>query len=322
MTLLIIFIFISIFVSFLCSVLEAVVLSVTPTYLSSIEKSQAKLFKQLQPLLENIERPLAAILSLNTFAHTIGATGAGAQVQILFGEAYLTLFSIMLTFAILILSEIIPKSIGARHWKKLLPAAAFILPVFIFISYPLVWLSESISKLLKGGEEDKLSRDEIHAVARMGVKDGAIFPEEYEALKSMLSFPEKPISMITLDPDDVFTLPYTTPCQSLITVFKDTKFSRIPITGEYKYDIRGYILRSEALEELLLNKTPSIKNLIKPMLQVTEDTKIRDVFKKLILRKEHMASVHCESGDLRGIVTLEDIIEEILGLDIKDETDK
>jgi len=321
MTLLIFFIFISIFISFLCSVLEAVVLSVTPSYLGSIENSDPKLHKKLKPLLENIERPLAAILSLNTFAHTIGATGAGAQVQLLFGETYLTLFSVILTFAILILSEIIPKSIGARHWKKLMAPVAFILPLFIFVSFPLVWLSEVISKALKSGEDDKLSRDEIHAVAEIGMRDGAIFPEEYEAFKSMLSFPRKPISHITLRPENIFTLPITTKTKDIPALCQNHKYSRIPITGDYQYDIRGYVLRSEVLEAIILDPETPLGDLVKPMLQVAQDTKIRKVFQKLIQRKEHMASVHCESGELKGIVTLEDIIEEILGLDIRDETD-
>ncbi|PIK15679.1 CNNM domain-containing protein [Halobacteriovorax sp. JY17] len=320
MTLLFVFIFISIFVSFLCSILEAVVLSITPSYLASIEKTNEKLFKKLSPLLLNIERPLAAILSLNTFAHTIGATGAGAQVQKVFGDSVLTIFSILLTFAILFLSEIIPKSIGARHWKKLIPFIGYILPTFIFLTLPLVWLSESISKAIKG-EHEKLTRDEIHAVAEIGVRDGAIFPEEFEALKNMLSFPKKPIKDITLAIEKVFTLPLSTPQEELLNICEQYKFSRIPIVGTYEYDVRGYVLRCEILSSLLINEQVGLSELLKPMLQVTEDTKIRNVFTKLIKRKEHIASVHSEGGDLVGIVTLEDIIEEILGLDIKDETD-
>ncbi len=320
MTLLFVFIFISIFVSFLCSILEAVVLSITPSYLASIEKTNEKLFKKLSPLLLNIERPLAAILSLNTFAHTIGATGAGAQVQKVFGDSVLTIFSIVLTFAILFLSEIIPKSIGARHWKKLIPFIGYILPTFIFLTLPLVWLSESISKAIKG-EHEKLTRDEIHAVAEIGVRDGAIFPEEFEALKNMLSFPKKPIKDITLPIEKVFTLPLSTSKEEFLNICEQYKFSRIPIVGNYEYDVRGYVLRSEILSSLVTNEEVRLPELLKPMLQVTDDTKIRNVFTKLIKRKEHIASVHSEGGDLVGIVTLEDIIEEILGLDIRDETD-
>ena len=321
MTLLLVFIFISIFVSFLCSILEAVVLSITPSYLSSIKNSDKKLYSKLSPILLNIERPLAAILSLNTFAHTIGATGAGAQVQKLYGDSMLTTFSVVLTFGILIFSEIIPKSIGARHWKKLTPFIGYILPMFIPLTLPLVWLSEIISKALKGGEDDKLTRDEIHAFAEIGVRDGAIFPEEFEALKSMLAFPKKPISDITLHLSNVFTLPLTASKEELLDICEKFKFSRIPIVGTYQYDVRGYVLRSEILSSLATKEDVELQSLLKPMLQITEDTKIRAVFLKLIKRKEHMASVHTDSGDLLGIVTLEDIIEEILGLDIRDETD-
>ena len=321
MTLLLVFIFISIFVSFLCSILEAVVLSITPSYLSSIKSSNKRLYSKLSPVLLNIERPLAAILSLNTFAHTIGATGAGAQVQKLYGDSVLTTFSVILTFGILIFSEIIPKSIGARHWKKLTPFISYILPIFITLTLPLVWLSEIISKALKGGEEDKLTRAEIHAFAEIGVKDGAIFPEEYEAFKSMLAFPKKSISDITLQIINVYTLPLSASKEELLELCETYKYSRIPIVGSFVYDVRGYVLRSEILSSLATKNDVELQSLLKPMLQVTEDTKIRDVFLKLIKRKEHMASVHTDSGDLLGIVTLEDIIEEILGLDIRDETD-
>ena len=173
MTLLIFFILLSIGVSFLCSMLEAVILSVTPSYLASLRENKPRLFERVQHLKSDIEKPLASILTFNTVAHTIGAAGAGAEVQRIFGSEVFALFSALLTFAILFFSEIIPKSIGAGSWKTLLPVSARILGPMIFISYPLVWLSEKVSLLFKTGREG-VSRDEIAAMADIGLNDGAL----------------------------------------------------------------------------------------------------------------------------------------------------
>lgn len=321
MTTLILFIAVAIFVSFLCSVLEAVILSLSPGYVESLKENKPKTYKRIVPLKNNIERPLAAILSLNTFAHTIGATGAGASAQEVFGSTYVTLFSVILTFAILVFSEIIPKSIGARYWKELTPFATRILPVLINLSWPLVWLSEKLSKVLKGSAPIKLTRDEVSAMAEIGFKDGALNLEEYGLLKNMLSFPDKPVKGITKDVDQVYYLSHRTTLDEAFDVLDQFSYTRIPIIGESKNDVRGYIMKDSIFWSKAKGHSQDIDELIKPMLHVPEDAVIGRVFKKLIKRREHIAGVFAEDGSFTGIVTLEDIIESLLGLDIKDETD-
>lgn len=321
MTALIIFISISIFVSFLCSVLEAVILSLSPGYVESLKSSRPKTYQRILPLKNNIERPLAAILSLNTFAHTIGATGAGASAQKVFGNTYMTVFSVMLTLAILVFSEIIPKSIGARYWKELTPLATRLLPILIALSWPLVWLSEKLSKILKGSAPIKLTRDEVSAMAEIGFKDGALNLEEYGLLKNMLSFPDKPVKDIAKSVENVYYLGHRTTLDEAFEVLDEFSYTRIPIIGESKNDVRGYIMKDSVFWSKAKNMGQNIDSLIKPMLHVPEDAVIGRVFKKLIKRREHIAGVFAEDGSFMGIVTLEDIIESLLGLDIKDETD-
>lgn len=318
---LIVFIVIAIGVSFLCSILEAVILSLTPGYLESLKTNSPAVYKRLRPLRENIERPLAAILSLNTVAHTIGATGAGAKAQELFGNEWFTLFSVLLTLGILIFSEIIPKSIGARYWKALAPFSARVLPFLVTITLPLVWASEKLSKALKGGEEDKITRDEFSAMAEIGLKDGAIFKEEYDTFKSLLTFPNKPIHTIVKLMEHAVVVRAYHSIDEVFELSEREKYSRYPVIGDHKDDVRGYILRTTVLSALAKGEKKSIEDLTMPMLHVTEDIPIREVFTKLIKRQEHMAGIIREDSTFVGVVTLEDIIETILGLDIKDETD-
>jgi CBS domain containing-hemolysin-like protein len=321
MTTLILFIAIAVFVSFLCSVLEAVILSLTPGYIHSLKETQTKTYNRILPLKDNIERPLAAILTLNTFAHTIGATGAGASALKVFGNAYVTLFSVILTLIILIFSEIIPKSIGARYWKELTPFATRVLPILINLSWPLVWLSEKLSKVLKGSAPIKLTRDEVSAMAEIGFKDGALNLEEYGLLKNMLSFPDKPVSEIAKDVENVYCLSHKTSLDEVFEFLDEFSYTRIPIIGESKNDVRGYIMKDSVFWSKAKDQSQDIDNLIKPMLHVPEHAVIGRVFKKLIKRREHIAGVFSEDGSFMGIITLEDIIESLLGLDIKDETD-
>ncbi|EQC52693.1 CNNM domain-containing protein [Bacteriovorax sp. DB6_IX] len=322
MSALIIFIVLAVGVSFLCSILEAVILSISPGYLESLKHSSPAVYNRLRPLRDNIERPLAAILSLNTVAHTIGATGAGAQAQEIFGDELFTLFSVILTLIILIFSEIIPKSIGARYWKALSPFSARVLPILVVITLPLVWISEKISLLLKGDDEEKITRDEFSAIAEIGLKDGAIHKEEYETFKSLLQFPDQPIGSIVKLIENAVTVRAFHTIEEVFQLCEKERYSRYPVIGDHEDDVRGYILRTSVLSSIARGERPTVEDITVPMLHVTEDIPIRNVFKKLIKRQEHMAGVIKEDSSFLGVVTLEDIIETILGLDIKDETDE
>ena len=321
MKLLIFFISLSLIISFLCSLLEAVLLSITPTYLESIKETKAKLYEKLSFLKKDIDRPLAAILSFNTVAHTIGAAGAGAQAQELFGSQALAIFSALLTLGILVLSEIIPKSLGATHWKALMPFTARVLPIMVFCSLPLVWLSEAITFFFKK-PENKVSRAEITALADMGLIGGVIEKAEHQFLKNLMHFRSIRVSQVMTPKHEVYGLHVGTPLEEAFQKDAQGDYSRIPLFGVDQDDLRGYILRAQMLRAKALGQDVTLGELSKPMLIVSEKLTVNKLFFKLLERQEHIAAVINESGQFSGIITMEDLIETMLGLEIMDELDE
>lgn len=322
MTLLWLYIALSISVSFLCSILEAVALSLTPSYMYSLKKSNPVIFAKLSPLLSNIERPLGAILSLNTVAHTIGAAGAGAQAQKIFGNEFLTLFSILLTLGILVLSEILPKSIGARYWKNLTSFAAFILPPMITLTLPLVWLSEKLSSLIKGDSTEVISRNELDAMADLALSHGSLEKNEHLFLKRLMKFRDIQAASIMTPFEKVFCLPLSTTVDEAFKLEPNKPYSRIPVFGVGQDDIKGYVLKNRILRAKANDTNPTLAELYQPMLLVLENTEVRQLMFRLIERREHIAGVINEEGQFVGIITLEDIIENLLGIAIEDEREK
>jgi len=322
MNLLILYITLAIGISFLCSILEAIILSMTPNYLVSIKNTNPEVFKKLNPLRENVEKPLASILTINTFAHTIGAAGAGAQAQHIFGNEWITLFSILLTLAILFFSEIIPKSIGANYWKNLTPFAAKALPPMIFFTYPLVYVSEIISKFFSSKEFEKVSRDELKAFVEIGLRDGALDLSEYNILKQLMNFKQVTAEEVMTKADQVVSLNISMKPNDISNKLIDINFSRLPIFGVHHNDIKGYILKNELLNELAYHHELSLKELTKPILIVPNYVRLKTLFFRLLERKEHVCAVVDDYGSFVGIVTLENILEALLGLDIIDEFDK
>jgi CBS domain containing-hemolysin-like protein len=321
MNLLILYICLAIGTSFICSVLEAIILSVTPNYLLSIKDTEPKEFKKLNPLRENIEKPLASILTINTFAHTIGAAGAGAQAQHLFGNEWITIFSICLTLAILFFSEIIPKSIGANHWKTLAPFASQILPIMIFLTYPLVYISEILSKIFSLKQEEKISRDEIKAIVDIGFKDGALDLSEYNILKQLMKFKNITANDVMTSSKTVIGLDLNMTSDEISKRIVQIKNSRLPIFGVHHDDLKGYVLKNDLLNELALNKKLDLNALVKPILIVPSYVLLKTLFFRLLERKEHICAIVDDYGTFVGIVTLENIIETLLGLEIIDEFD-
>lgn len=321
MTLLIFFIALSLCVSFLCSLLEAALLSITPTYLESLKASNPKLYLRLSFLKTDIDRPLAAILSFNTVAHTIGAAGAGAQAQVLFGSEVLAIFSALLTLGILIFSEIIPKSIGATYWKGLMNFTGRILPIMIWTSIPLVWMSELLTKLFKGHGTQQLSREEISAVADLGLHDGVIEKAEHQFLKNLMLFRNIRIKQVCTPKGEVYGLHVNDTVEEAFRRDSENDYSRIPLFGVDEDDLKGYVLRNQMLRTKALGLNPPLSELSKPMLIVTQNLTVNKLFFKLLERREHIAAVVDESGQFTGIITMEDLIETMLGLEIMDELD-
>ncbi len=324
MTLLVLYVVLALGVSFLCSVLEAVLLSVTPSYIAALQQKDKTVGDRLAKLKRDIDRPLASILSLNTIAHTVGATGAGAQAALVFDDTGVGIFSALLTLAILILSEIIPKTIGATFWRRLSPWAGRILGPLIFLMYPLVVMSKSITRLISGGQKvsHTVSREEFTALADLGTREGVIEEEESRVLRNLLRFKSLRVKDIMTPRTVVLAVDEEMKVLDFFTDRPNPRFSRIPVFGENRDDITGYVLKHDMLLELANDRDEvQLKDLKRDVLVVPELLSLRELFERLIETQEHLALVVDEYGGMAGIVTMEDLVETLLGLEIVDEVD-
>ncbi|MBN7770215.1 DUF21 domain-containing protein [Marinobacter daepoensis] len=317
MILLIAFAILSIGFSFLCSILEAALLSITPSYIASLKNDQPKLFVQLRKLKDDIDDPLSAILTLNTVAHTVGATGVGAQVAVVFGEAWLGAASAAMTLAILILSEIIPKTIGAKYWRGIAPVLPSILGFMVKVLLPFVWLSKQVTRRIAQGEGDTDIRAEISALVEIGRDQQALDEEERRIIHNVLRFHEIKVSSV-MTPRTVckFIGPETT-----VTEFRDkvmkSPFSRYPMIDE-EGETLGYVHRSDLIS---MSEDEALKNRLRQIKRVKANTNIEFLFSEMLRERQHIAVVYDELGTWLGVVTLEDILETLLGTEIMDETD-
>jgi len=324
MGLLIFYLLLAIGFSFLCSVLEAVILSVTPSYVKvKVDKgsSGARLLKSLK---DNIDRPLSAILTLNTIAHTVGAAGVGAQAVAVFGEMYFGLISAVLTILILIFSEVIPKTIGARYWRQLALPSARIIKILIYVLYPLVYVSDLLTKLIvRKKKTETVTREEIEVLTNIGAREGVFEEGESKLIHNILHLKSVKVRDI-LTPRTVVMAANQEMVLSEFRLNKEfSQFSRIPIYERTIEDCTSYILKNDVLENLADDKdSKKLKEIKRKIIIVPENLSIDKLFEKLLIGKEHIAMVVDEYGGFEGIVTQEDIIETILGLEIQDETDE
>ena len=323
MGLLLFYLFLAIAVSFLCSIMEAVILSVSTSFIQTkiIQGNTSAVL--LQKLKENIDRPLSAILTINTVAHTVGAAGVGAQAVAIFGEAYFGLISAMLTLLILIFSEIIPKTIGAMYWRSLALPSAKILQIMIYISYPLVVLSKGITRLISNGkEESTVSREEVAAMTSLGTEEGVFEESEKKIITNLIKLRSIRVKKI-MTPRTVLVA--SSEEMSLAEFFKEKsflRFSRIPVYADDIDHITGYVLKYSILEELAKdNFSMKLKEIKRKILVTYAYTPVPNLFEQLLDQKEHIALVVDEYGGVDGIVTMEDVIETLLGLEITDESD-
>jgi CBS domain containing-hemolysin-like protein len=310
--------------SFLCSVAEAVLLSVTPSYIEGQKEKRPKraaLLKRLK--LDNVDQSLAAILTLNTIAHTVGALGAGAQATVVFGNAWFGLFSAIMTLAILFLSEIVPKTIGARYWPKLVAPTAYFVQVLIVTLYPIVWTSEKLTRLIaRGNVTHTFSRDEFVAMARLGHKSGRIRDNESRIIRNLFRFGSLKAMDVMTPRNVVSALPEETTVLEAEQHLKSNPFSRLPIYREVIDDITGFVLR----DDVLLSKGSGrhgkkLKSLRREITAVPETVSLPKLLDTLLEHRQHIALVVDEYGDTRGVVTLEDLVETLLGVEIVDEMD-
>lgn len=323
MALLIFYLFLAIGLSFLCSILEAVLLSATTSYAAVLEKKGSKSGTQLQTLKKDIDRPLSAILSLNTIAHTVGAAGVGAQAQIVFGNAYVSITSAILTLLILVFSEIIPKTLGATYWKALTPFAVNTTIILIYITYPLVVLSMGITKVLSPDEKrPTLSREEFSAMAEQGLEEGIFEEGESNIFKNLIRFKSLKVNDIMTPRIVVVKFSENKTVREVLAQTDKIPFSRLPVFGRDEEDIQGYVLKSDLLLKMANDKgNTKLSEIKREILVVPELTSLRSVFDQFIKKQDHIAVVVDEYGGFSGVVTMEDIVETLLGMEIVDEID-
>ncbi len=310
-------------ISFLCSVLEAVLLSVSFSFIYMKEEEGSRSAKALKNLKNHIDRPLAAILTLNTVAHTIGAAGVGSEATRLFGEIYFGLISAALTIMILIFSEIIPKTIGAQFWRQLSLPSARIIQALIVITYPLVLLTEFITRLIskKKGKES-ISREEIAMLASLGLDEGVFKETESKIIINLIRLKNIKVKDIMTPRTVMLAAPETMSLTDFFGIENFSQFSRIPIYKENIDNITGYILKQDVMGQLASGPTNSnLQSLKREIVVCYENVTVPVLFEKLLLQKEHISLIINEYGGTEGLVTMEDIIETILGLEITDETD-
>lgn len=324
MLLLITYIFIALGFSFLCSIAEAVILSVNTAYIALLEKEGKPAGKLLSELKADINKPLAAILTLNTIAHTMGAAGAGAQAAVVFGNTYVGVASAILTLLILIVSEIIPKTLGAHYWRGLAPATAHGLRWLIMVLYPFVILSEKITRSMTSKHElSGFSRNEFAAMAELSVDEGELEHQESQILKNLLLLRETTVKDAMTPRTVVFSLSEKTNIETFFHKYDHIRFSRIPIYKGSPELIIGFVLRADLLlAQARGNSDSLLSNYRRDMPVVLDSMTLSQAFDNMIRKRAHIALVMEEHGGTGGILTLEDIIETLLGLEIVDEGDK
>lgn len=314
---------ISVLLSALCSMLEATLLSTPLSYITGLEEQGVKGASRLKRLKQNPDRPISAILCLNTIANTVGASIVGSLVYEVYGDAVVGIFSTIFTLAILILSEIIPKTIGTSYWRSLALSASVIINAMIFITFPLVWVLEKMQKLISSkSNQVSVSREDISAMVSVATEEEVIETEEKKMIQNLLKLDEVTAHEI-MTPSVVVEM---VPGSMTIKEFydSDNTHSRILVYDEENDEyVVGYVLRSEVLEKMAEdNFSAPLNDIIRPIMTFEEEDTVADIWEKLLEKKEHISAILDEYGSLRGIVTMEDVIETMLGQEIVDEKDE
>ncbi len=322
MTLLFLYLALAIGVSFLCSILEAVLLSITPSYVQQAQAKGSRAAARLALIKDNLDQSLSSILILNTFAHTMGAAGVGSQALQVFGAEWETLIAVLLTLAILYFSEIIPKTLGAIFWKPLALPAAYTIGWLVKLVFPLVWLSTRLTRLFSRGKGNEITREEIIALATLGHKGGALVGQENEYLSNLLRLREIKTEQIYTPRTVVHMLQEKVTVSEALDNALTRQFSRIPIYSAGVDCVQKKVIKSDLYEAERSGKgDQEICQFAKPILKVSEKLPVQQLLNQFITRKEHLFLVEDEFGQTSGVVSLEDAIETLLGREIVDEYD-
>ena len=322
MTLLIIYFALAVGVSFLCSMLEAILLSLNMSHINVVIKVNPIIGKSLEKIKKELNISLASILILNTVANTLGAAGVGAQASKLFGNEYMFYVSAILTLVILFVSEIIPKTIGAKYYKELAPMASYVINFFVFITYPLILISLFITKKISKDENaNMITREELLESTLISENEGVIDEKESDYIENILTLNRSKVSEILTPRSVIFALEKDTFIKEIINRPGIRKFSRIPLYESTIDNIVGVVLSKQIFEEALESQEVKLEKLMQPIFSINENIPVSYTLDLFIKRKEHMFLVTDGYGQTEGIVTLEDCIETLLGVEIMDELD-
>ena len=310
-------------ISALCSVLEATLLSTPISYITGLEDQGVNGAKRLKKLKQNSDRPISAILCVNTIANTVGASIVGSLVMNIYGSTWVGIFSAIFTLLILIFSEIFPKTIGSYYWRTLAIPASSIINALIFIAYPIVIVMEKLTKVVSSNSTQvSVSREDISAMVSVATEEEVIEKEEKKMIQNLLKLDELTAHEI-MTPSAVVEM-----AEGNMTIREfydsDLSHSRIPVYDEENDEyVIGYVLRQEVLEKMAEDKfTAKLIDIARPIMTFSEETSVGDIWEKMLAKKEHISVILDEYGSLRGIVTLEDVIETMLGHEIVDEKDE
>lgn len=320
---LVFYISLALFFSFLCSVLEAVLLSTTQSHVELLVQNGKRSGSLMQKHKQNVERPISAILTLNTIAHTAGAAGAGAQAAAVFGNEFLGIISAVLTLLILVISEIIPKTLGAVYWRQLTGFSAYAIEFLVWVLFPAVWASEKLTSLLRPNEETPtVTRADIEVLVSISTREGSLLEKENRIVRNLLHLNRVKVDTIMTPRTVMMALPQELTVADVLQKQVDIPYSRIPIYNKNIDDVVGYVLRHDICSQAALDKHTIVLQELRHEMQIVPETiSVAEVMDKFITTQEHIFLVVDEYGGTSGVITLEDTIESLLGVEITDESD-
>ena len=324
MTALLVYFFIALVVSFLCSLLESVLLSVSHAHIAVLVKEGSKKGKLMFSLKENINRPLSAILTFNTIANTVGAAGVGAQTYSVFGSSWVAISSIILTLSILFFSENIPKTLGANYTKSLVGFTAYMIRILIFLVFPMVFLGEKISKFLSRDNQDssKASREELIAMAELSEDEGAIDSQEGDIIENLMKLDNILAEEVMTPRSVIFSLSDEDTVGKVVNKYSPLVFSRIPIFRNSLDQVIGFVHRYDLVNKQAEDKfNVTMSSLMEPVHTVKESDSVSTILDQFVKRRQQIFIVEDEFGTTTGLISLEDAIETLLGVEIVDEHD-
>lgn len=318
------YLLISLSIASLSSLWEAVMLSSSGAYVESLYQTGTLSGRVMKRLKDNIDAPISAILTLNTFVNTIGAAGVGVEVTSVLGSQWFGLVSFILTVLILVFSEIIPKFIGAVYWRPLLPFTAYSVQLLVWILSPVVWTFQKLTQLLAPTEESRhiITKSELATMAQLSTSGGSLPEEEHTILKNLLHLEQVQISNIMTPRTVMFASQQDTTIHQVLETHREIPYARIPIYGENTDDVVGFVLRTDLLIEAARNnRQKRLVELKRDIQSFPETIAVSKLLSEFIRRKLHIALVIDEYGGTAGIITMEDMIESLIGAEITDESD-